>query len=349
MNRLSFLKRAGAAGLASLLPLGRTQAAAKAFAVAAHEGGVAPAGASCVLIPTETAGPYPLDLHTDATYFRQDIRENQAGLQLNVTLKILGIANCGVMQNARVDLWHCNKDGYYSGYTTNGHQGQQNNATARWCRGIQLTDASGVVQFTTIFPGWYSGRVTHIHFQVYLSSLLAVTSQFTFPVATKNQIYTTDPLYSAYGADPASLSADMVFADGYNNQMATLTPNATTGGYDCYLEVGINASGVLGLLQAEPETGGQFTLGQNFPNPCTTATTIPFHLTSPADVRLALYDLMGRQVAQIARPGLAAGDHQLPLTFAALGLPSGHYVYQLEVTNLHGTYRQCKRITAVGE
>lgn len=346
MNRTDFLKNTGLAGLAALLPLNRAQATAKAFTQAAQEGGLELSSPNtCVLIPSETAGPYPLNLSSGTTYFRQDIRENQLGVQLDVTMKISGIGNCGVMQNARVDLWHCNKDGYYSGYTTNGQQGQQNNATARWLRGIQLTDNDGLVHFTTIFPGWYSGRVSHIHFQVYLSSLLSVTSQFTFPVAEKNVIYTTHPLYSAYGADPASLNNDMVFSDGYANQMATLTPNASTGGYDTYFEVGINASGVLGLLKAAPETGGQFTLGQNYPNPCVGATTVPFTLAASADVVLDLFDLMGRRVAILKRTDLPAGEHTLPLNFAALGLPVADYAYQLTVTTARGTYHQCKRLT----
>lgn len=348
MNRTDFLKRTGLAGLASLLPLSRAQATAKAFGRAAAEGTLEVAApTSCVLIPSEMAGPYPLNLSTNQTYFRQDIRENQVGPQLDVTLKIGGGGNCGVMRNARVDLWHCNRDGYYSGYTTNGQQGQQNNTTARWLRGIQLTDADGLVRFTTIFPGWYSGRVSHVHFQVYLSSLLSVTSQFTFPVAVKNQIYTTDPLYAQYGADPASLQTDMVFADGYNNQMATLTPNAMTDGWDAYLEVGINASGVLGLLNAAPETGGQFTLGQNYPNPCAGTASVPFGLVTAADVALDLYDLTGRRVAILKRPNLAAGEHTIGLDFAALGLPVADYAYQLTVTTARGTYHQCKRLTAV--
>ena len=40
------------------------------------------------------------------------------------------------MANCRVDAWHCNVDGYYSGFTTTAHLGTQNNNTARFLRGI---------------------------------------------------------------------------------------------------------------------------------------------------------------------------------------------------------------------
>jgi protocatechuate 3,4-dioxygenase beta subunit len=339
MIRKEFLKRAGMAGLASLLPLGRVQTAAAAANAARR-----PAVGSCTLIPSETAGPYPLDLHTQAAYFRQDIRENKPGVLLTVRLRIMNNNTCLPLANARVDLWHCDKDGYYSGYTTNGHQGSQNNSTARWFRGIQMTDANGEVTFTTIFPGWYSGRVTHIHFQVFLSSVLQATSQFTFPVAAKNAIYTSHPLYSAYGADPASLPTDNVFSDGYNLQLATLTANSATGGYDSFIEVAVNASSA--LATREPETGGQFVLGQNCPNPYTTETTVPFSLVSKSDVTLALYDLMGRKVKEIVRPGLAAGNQEIVLNLPALGLAAGSYLYQLEVSNDLGAHRQCKMMTA---
>jgi len=35
-----------------------------------------------------------------------------------------------------------------------------------WLRGYQLTDAGEHAKFTTIYPGWYSGRAVHIHFKI---------------------------------------------------------------------------------------------------------------------------------------------------------------------------------------
>jgi hypothetical protein len=49
---------------------------------------------NCVIIPSETAGPFPLDLTENQTFFRQDIRENRIGVRHDLKLKIIGNANC---------------------------------------------------------------------------------------------------------------------------------------------------------------------------------------------------------------------------------------------------------------
>jgi len=65
---------------------------------------------SLVLTPQETAGPYPLDLHSTPSFFRSDITEGKAGVPLTVTLTILHQTG-EPLSNARVDIWQCDKDG----------------------------------------------------------------------------------------------------------------------------------------------------------------------------------------------------------------------------------------------
>jgi protocatechuate 3,4-dioxygenase beta subunit len=334
MDKRTFLKTSGLLGIASLLPLGKT------FSLATNNAG------GCSLIPSETAGPYPLDLSTNASMFRIDVRETQQGADHLVKLKIIGSSNCLPMPNCRIDIWHCNAFGYYSGYTTSGQMGSQNNIGQTWLRGIQMTDANGEVQFLTKFPGWYSGRVSHIHFQVFLSSVLQVTSQFTFPIQEKNTLYTTVAPYASYGADPTNPSNDNVFSDGYGLQLATLTFNSSTNQYESYFEATINGTGTTGLQKMEPETGGQFKLGQNFPNPYSEETTIPFILTNPSDVKIELWDITGRKVATIKKEKLGSGEQSIKLNMKLLGIPSENYVYQIEVVNSNGSFRQCKMMTA---
>ncbi len=336
MNRKDFLKGLGLTGLATVV--GST---VKGKTVKFT--GNPPV---CTLIPSETAGPYPLDLSGNSAMFRQDIREDQQGVQLDIKLKIIGDDNCEPMANARVDLWHCNALGYYSGYNTNGQNGSINYAGKTWLRGIQMTDAYGEVTFTSIFPGWYNGRIIHIHFQVFISSMLQVTSQLAFPVAEKNAVLAAHEPYSAYGDDPATFSSDNVFSDGYALQLATLTPNAVTGGYDSYLEVTINGTGTTGLRNLEPETGGQFKLLQNFPNPYSGQTTVPFTLKNTSKVRLELYDLSGKKVNETVHESLPPGEHSVALDMKALGMPSANYAYQLVVENSNGVFQQCKMMTA---
>ncbi|MEO8733333.1 MAG: hypothetical protein ABI373_03280, partial [Flavobacteriales bacterium] len=112
MERKDFLRLAGVAGFASMIPR-KSQAQEEA-----NGSGPLPmptVGGGCVLIPSETAGPFPLDLSEDANFFRTDIRELQAGADLRVQLRINGLNSCAGISNMRVDVWHCNADGYYSG------------------------------------------------------------------------------------------------------------------------------------------------------------------------------------------------------------------------------------------
>lgn len=336
MNRKEFLRGIGLAGAAAVLP---AETARQIQQARASQRGFRPP--NCVLIPTETAGPFPLDLTANSTFFRQDIRENKTGTQLNLKLKIFGLSNCEPMPNVRVNIWHCDKDGLYSGYSQPNNQGQ---AGLTYLRGYQMTDAFGEVNFVTIFPGWYTGRICHIHFQVYVSSVYAAISQLTFPVDTKNALYAANPTLYTKGADPLSPTQDNIFSDGYSFQLATLTPN-TSGGYDAYLEVTVNGSGTSGLGALEPETGGQFKLGQNFPNPYAGKTTVPFTLNNDAEVLLDIWDVQGRRIASLPQGHLAAGNHQIVVHTKDLGIPDGTYAYQLEVRNENGTFRQSKMMT----
>ncbi|MBJ6108765.1 T9SS type A sorting domain-containing protein [Hymenobacter sp. BT523] len=102
----------------------------------------------------------------------------------------------------------------------------------------------------------------------------------------------------------------------------------------------------LALRSSERETGGQFILEQNYPNPFVGETTVPFTLATAADVRLDLFDLQGRKVAGVVRKGRSAGTQSIKLNLEGLGLAPGDYEYQLEVTNRHGVYRLRKLMTA---
>jgi hypothetical protein len=96
----------------------------------------------------------------------------------------------------------------------------------------------------------------------------------------------------------------------------------------------------------ERESSGPFILGQNYPNPFVRETTVPFTLNVNADVRLDLFDPLGRKMAGVVRKGRHAGAQSIKLNLDGMGLAAGHYTYQLEVTTRHGVYRQRKLMTA---
>lgn len=219
-----------------------------------------PTVGSCSVIPEETGGPYPADgtnsnssgvvnVLTQSGVVRSDIRSSfgsasgtAAGVPLTIKLQIVNANNnCAALANAAVYLWHCDRDGNYSLYSSGV-------TSENYLRGVQETDSSGNLTFTTIYPGCYSGRVPHVHFEVYPSLARATsassrikTSQFTFPVATSTEVYATTG-YSASVRNLAAISfaTDNVFSDGYSLQMATITGNVTDG-YVATLVVAVSA------------------------------------------------------------------------------------------------------------
>lgn len=219
--------------------LGAASLVGSSSANSASSSSAASLSASCVLIPQETQGPYPLfkDTAGMANYMRKDITEGRAGIPLNLLLTILNVNNrCLPIADALVYVWQCDKDGVYSGYRQSG----ANAVGETFCRGAQMTDGNGQVRFTTIYPGWFPGRITHIHFRVYLGKTLEATSQLTFPPDITTAVYST-PLYAARGQNTSigSFAADSEFSDGVQYQLCSTSRNAATGGYDASLGVGV--------------------------------------------------------------------------------------------------------------
>ena len=300
---------------------------------------------ACDVIRTEIGGPYVFLPGQMAGTFRTDIREEQPGQLHRMKFRILRNTDCTPIVNAEVSVWHCNVDGNYSGYNTSGHI-VLNATNQNWLRGRALTDANGEVEFTSVFPGWYPGRVTHVHMEVKINNTSVKITQFTYPQVEKDLIHSTAP-YSAWGLDPVPASSDGSFSDGTEGQLASLIFDETNQSWDSFLEVTVPDLVVVGVKNEERITGGQFILGQNFPNPFEAITTVPFVLLNPASVTFGLYDLQGRRVAVVQPKVLAAGDHTFTIDLPALQLPLANYVYELTVANEAGTYHQCKRMTSL--
>ena len=89
------------------------------------------------------------------------------------------------------------------------------------------------------------------------------------------------------------------------------------------------------LPQREPVYGLGYT--QNFPNPFSSATTIRYRLPQPMDVRLTVFDVLGREVATLVEARQEAGLYEVP--FTASRLPAGVYLYRIEMDHLSATRR----------
>jgi protocatechuate 3,4-dioxygenase beta subunit len=196
---------------------------------------------ACVLTPTETIGPFPLSTLLDSSsVLRENIYEDKTGVPLTVKLKLVNVNNSCTPVSGYVYIWHCDKDGLYSGYSTGNNAGQ---AGKTYCRGVQYTNTNGVASFNTIYPGWYAGRITHIHFQIFLtnyssSAQSTAISQMAFPADVTTAVYNSSLYPKGQNTSVTSFAADNVFSDGTTYQMVNITGNVTDG-YVAELQVGL--------------------------------------------------------------------------------------------------------------
>ncbi len=188
-------------------------------------------------IPDETAGPFPANgsngpnLLSEAAVLRRDLTTSfgaatgvAAGVPLTIDLTVVDAASGDPRPGAAVYLWHCTADGRYSVYEV---------VDQNYLRGMQTTDDAGRLSFATVFPGCYRGRWPHAHFEVYPSldeatngAAAIKTSQLALPQADCETVY-ADPRYgnSASNMNLArlSLATDIVFSDGWQDQLAVVS------------------------------------------------------------------------------------------------------------------------------
>lgn len=186
----------------------------------------------CTVTNSETAGPFPTK--NPSTLQMVDIRSDRTGVLLNVEITIQNQSNqCKALEGAIVDIWHCDKDGYYSEYGGTGMQSVDLTAV-HFLRGRQVTNANGKVGFTTIFPGWYSGRATHIHVHIYTASGTSLlVTQIAFPEGSNSAVALVNAA-SAKGYTKGMIgyttnASDNVFSDGVENELATVTGDVASG------------------------------------------------------------------------------------------------------------------------
>ena len=258
----------GAAGLAATTVLsawgcgGSSDASSDSSGSSGSSGSTGSTGSSgsgtCAVSAEETQGPFPADGSNTINgtvsnalaltgIVRSDIRPSfgsltgtAAGVPTTLQLTLVNVNNsCADLSGYAIYVWHCDRDGEYSLYGVT----DQN-----YLRGVQETDASGVATFTTIFPACYSGRMPHIHIEVYRSATTATsytnklkTTQLAFPTDVCTTVYATATGYSqsVTNFSQISFATDNVFSDGTTTEMATVT-GSVADGYTVALQVGIS-------------------------------------------------------------------------------------------------------------
>lgn len=176
---------------------------------------------TCTLTPQTIAGP----TWFDAAAVRSDIRDGRPGVPLDLAFRVEHAAGCTPIPNAVVDLWQCDALGVYSGFAgaepgqggSAGGKDRYGDAEARatdadrWLRGTQVTDPTGVVTFSSIYPGWYPTRTAHLHLKVHLDNATALTTQLFFDDAVSDAVYAANAPYDQHTGRDTTNARDAFF------------------------------------------------------------------------------------------------------------------------------------------
>jgi protocatechuate 3,4-dioxygenase beta subunit len=179
-----------------------------------------------VLTPEMTEGPY----YVSGEKVRRNITEGRPGVPLELALTVVNASTCKPIKGASVDIWHCDALGVYSGVQGN---------TGTFMRGIQRTSASGLAHFTTVYPGWYTGRAVHIHVKVHIAGNVVHTGQFFFNDALTDAVYLRAP-YNTRGARDVRDSSDSIYRNGGSKSLLSVKKNGT--GYIGAITMGVHRS-----------------------------------------------------------------------------------------------------------
>ena len=150
------------------------------------------------ITPPVPEGPF----YKDEKLNRFDITEAKKGTSIEYIFRVED-EHCKPIEGAIVDIWQCDNMGVYSDFK------QENTVNETWLRGYQITDKAGMCRFKSIFPGWYNGRITHLHAKVHVNNKTILTTNFFFPKEIENGIYQNNVSLYPRGINPTSISRDI--------------------------------------------------------------------------------------------------------------------------------------------
>lgn len=196
----------------------------------------------CIVRPALTEGPYFVANELGRSDIRSDTdtKAVKPGVPLTLTFAVsrIGMGVCEPRPDIKVDLWHCDALGVYSGAQDPGYD----TTGLDFLRGYQLTNAQGRATFRTIYPGWYSGRAVHFHFTLSVITGGKVTGQFTsqlfFPETVNDTVHAVAP-YRQKGKRDTLNARDNIYQNGGNQLLLDLR-GSPSAGYTSTFDVGLN-------------------------------------------------------------------------------------------------------------
>jgi protocatechuate 3,4-dioxygenase beta subunit len=269
-SRRDILRSLGGAAAATLLGCGTnkivtaTSSSGTSTTSTTASSGASSSTTACLVESSTTRGPYFVDTINDSNNVasagtpyaidtlipqRSDIRSDtegsagtQQGLPLVLNLTLYDASCSSVISGARVDIWHANAHGAYSDIKNATNDNGADHTGQNFLRGYQFSDSTGLVTFTTVYPGAYSGRCPHIHLKIRIfNSDGAVTTENTtqlfFTDATSASVYAASSYYSTSSYNTRD-TADSI----YNSESPTLLPTITgdtTAGLTGTIAIGV--------------------------------------------------------------------------------------------------------------
>ncbi len=190
---------------------------------------------TCQLLPELTEGPYP----TVDQIERRDVTEDRTGTPLRVGIQVVD-ETCAPIPGAMVEIWHCDIDGDYSAYA-DGYTSDDDGPGTTFLRGSQQSNDEGIVEFHTIWPGWYPGRAVHIHSKVHIDDSTVLTTQFLFEDSENEAVLSESP-YAQFGLPDTSTGDDHVSRGDSDLNMA-VADDSDIGGKRGLIVVGLDPDG----------------------------------------------------------------------------------------------------------
>lgn len=307
----------------------------------------------CVLMPEMTEGPYWVDEKLNRSDIRVDPSDGsiRPGRPMNLTVTVYAVngSACGLLPGAAVDIWHCDAGGLYSDVAMNNTVGK------KFLRGYQVTNNSGVARFTTIYPGWYSGRTVHIHLRVRTYSGAQVLGQFTsqlfFDDAVTDEVFAVAP-YNTRGARNTRNSNDNIYQGAATRDRTMLTLTKTADGYDAAISIGVNlpAGTTVTTSFAMPQMafGGGWATALYLTNTTSAATTAQVNFVgadgSPMLAPVTGAGSVSSRTVELAARGTESievtGGTDLQQGWAELALPDGVIGYGVFRQSVEGRAAQ---------
>jgi protocatechuate 3,4-dioxygenase beta subunit len=216
-----------------------------------------PARAACILAPSMTEGPYWVDEKLNRSDITTGTTRNSVLGAVPLQLKIKLFDDNGLLcsnipaGNVMVDIWHCDAAGEYS--DTSG-AGQSSTIGQDFLRGYQISANDGTVIFKTVYPGWYQGRTTHIHFRARAYDATGkvtynFTSQLFFDDTFTDQVYQQRAMYNMRGSRGTRNSNDSIYRGTTTPPLVTASALAD-GSVTGEVELGLNGLPTTSALQS---------------------------------------------------------------------------------------------------